>query len=63
MVQSEMEIGRTAFETAYSRVMGKAVPRTIFTPVTIVTRENLNNPAIQDLIEPPFRQYLPAPAK
>lgn len=60
VVQSEMEIGRKAVEMAYRRILGTETPRSVYTPVAVVTRDNINDPAIHDLIEPPFRQYLPA---
>ncbi|MDD2707902.1 MAG: substrate-binding domain-containing protein [Verrucomicrobiae bacterium] len=53
VVQSEWEMGRKAVEIASQCVLGHAVARVQHTPVTVVTRDLMKDPAMHALIEPP----------
>ena len=50
--QSEKEIGRQAVLLASRRILGEDLPATQYTPVTVVTQANLNQPAIRQLLQP-----------
>lgn len=58
VVQNPMRIGYLGVKTAVSVLRGENVPAVIDTGVAFVTRENMNDPEISALINPPLDQYL-----
>jgi len=58
VVQNPMRIGYLGVKTAVSVLRGEKVPAVIDTGVAFVTRENMNDPEISALINPPLDQYL-----
>ena len=57
-VQNPMRMGYLGVMTMIDHLRGRAVPRRIDTGVTLVTPENLDQPAMQDLLHPPIGKYL-----
>jgi ribose transport system substrate-binding protein len=58
MVQDPFRMGYLGVKNAVAILRGETVPKLIDTGVTVVTRENLEQPAIHDLVTPPLDQYL-----
>jgi ribose transport system substrate-binding protein len=58
MVQDPFRMGYLGVKNAVAVLRGETVPKQIDTGVTVVTRENIDQPAIHDLITPPLDQYL-----
>jgi ribose transport system substrate-binding protein len=56
--QDPFEIGYEAVRTLVDKLGGKTPERRIATKVYLVTRENLNTPEIQRLVNPPLDKYL-----
>ena len=56
--QDPFEIGYEAVRTLNDKLRGKTPERRIATKVYLVTRENLNTPEIQRLVNPPLDKYL-----
>ncbi len=58
VVQDPLRIGYTGVMTMLQHLQGEKVPRRIDTGVALVTRENMDEPAIRDLLNPPLARYL-----
>ncbi|HWA09570.1 MAG TPA: substrate-binding domain-containing protein [Opitutaceae bacterium] len=58
VVQDPLRMGYLGVKTAVAVLHGEKVPATVDTGVGFVTRENLADPAIADLIAPPLDRYL-----
>lgn len=58
VVQDPLRMGYQGVLTLVDRLQGKAVEKRVETAVTLVTRENLDQPEIRDLVAPPIEKYL-----
>jgi ribose transport system substrate-binding protein len=58
VVQDPMKMGYLGVKTIVDHLKGKPVDREIDTGCVMVTLENLDKPAIADLVNPPFEKYL-----
>ena len=58
VVQDPLRMGYLGVMTLVDRLHGKAVEPRIETAVTLVTRDNLDQPEIRDLLSPPLDKYL-----
>lgn len=58
VVQDPLKMGYLGVMTLVDHLEGKPVARRIETAVTLVTRENLDQPEIRELLNPPLDQYL-----
>jgi ribose transport system substrate-binding protein len=59
VVQDPMAIGYESVLTMVRHLKGETVPRRIGTRLALVTRENMDQPEIRDLLHPPLARYLP----
>jgi ribose transport system substrate-binding protein len=57
-VQNPMRMGYLGVKTMVARLRGQPIERRIDTGVTLVTPENLDQPEMQTLINPPISKYL-----
>jgi ribose transport system substrate-binding protein len=58
VVQNPMRMGYDGVMTLVKHLKGEEVPRRIDTGVTLVTPENMDQPEVKELLEPPLEQYL-----
>lgn len=58
VVQNPMRMGYLGLMTMVDHLRGQAVPRRIDTGVTLVTPENMDEPAMRQLVHPPIDKYL-----
>ncbi len=58
VVQDPMKMGYLGVKTIVDHLKGKKVEREIDTGCVMVTLDNLDKPAIADLVNPPFEKYL-----
>ena len=58
VVQDPFQMGYIGVKTMVDSLKGDKVEKKIDTPVQIVTKENLEDPAIKALINPPLDEYL-----
>jgi len=58
VVQNPMRMGYLGVKTAVAALRGESVPAVVDTGVGFVTRENMNEPGIAELLNPPLDQYL-----
>jgi len=58
VVQNPFKMGYEAVKTIYDFKHGRKVPRRIDTGVTVVTRENIDKPEIQELVNPDIKKWL-----
>lgn len=58
VVQNPLRMGYEGVMTMVQHLQGKEVPRRIDTGVTVVSAENMNDPAVAELLEPPLSRYL-----
>lgn len=58
VVQNPIEIGYDVVKTLVDHAHGQTPPKRIATNATLVTKANLQDKAIQDLLNPPIQQYL-----
>jgi ribose transport system substrate-binding protein len=58
MVQDPFGMGYLGVKNAVAVLRGETVPKVVDTGVTVVTRDNLADPAIAALVSPPLDQYL-----
>jgi ribose transport system substrate-binding protein len=58
VVQNPMAMGYLGVKTVVAVLRGEKVPSTIDTGVGFVTRENMNEPAMAELLNPPLAKYL-----
>jgi ribose transport system substrate-binding protein len=62
VVQDPFNMGYLGVKTLVDAISGKPVAKQVDTPVQLVTPENLAQPEIKALIEPPLAEYLGEPA-
>lgn len=55
VVQSELKMGHDAVLLAYRRIRGEEVPDTVDTPIHIIDRSNIRDPALVPLLHPTYR--------
>ncbi|MEO7719154.1 MAG: substrate-binding domain-containing protein [Capsulimonas sp.] len=60
VVQNPFQMGYLGVNTALDAVQKKTVPASVDTGVTLVTPENVNDPKVNELINPPIDKYLGA---
>jgi ribose transport system substrate-binding protein len=58
VVQDPFQMGYLGVKHCADAIAGRAVAKQVDTPVQLVTPENLETPAIKDLLNPPLDQYL-----
>jgi ribose transport system substrate-binding protein len=58
VVQNPLLMGYLGVTTAVKYLRGEKVPKRIDTGVVLVTRENMEQPEIHDLLHPPLEKYL-----
>lgn len=58
VVQNPVKMGYLSVVTMVRHLQGKPVEKRIDTGVTVATRENMEEPAIRELLYPPIKQYL-----
>lgn len=58
VVQNPMKMGYLAVTTAVKSLKGEKVERRIDTGVWVVTKENMEQPEIKELLHPPLDEYL-----
>lgn len=58
IVQDPLSMGYLGVMTLVNHLDGKPVEKRIETAVTLVTRDNMDEPAIRDLLHPPLDKYL-----
>lgn len=58
VVQNPVKMGYLGVMTMAEHLQGKKVEKRIDTGVVLVTPENMNQPEIQELLNPPFDEYL-----
>lgn len=58
VVQNPFRMGYLGVKTVVAALRGKAVEREIDTGCALVTRENMSEPAMADLLNPPLEKYL-----
>lgn len=58
VVQNPLKMGYESVMTLVKHLKGEAIPKRLDTGVALVTRENMEQPAIKELLEPPLSKYL-----
>ena len=58
VVQNPIRMGYLGVKTLASRISGSKVEKRIDTGVAMVTKENMGEPEIQELLNPPLEEYL-----
>ena len=58
VVQNPFKMGEVGVTTLVSAIQGKPVAKSIDTGVALVTADNMNQPAMQEYLNPPIAQYL-----
>jgi ribose transport system substrate-binding protein len=58
VVQNPVFMGYTGVMTAMKHLKGEKVPKRIDTGATLVTKANMNDPQVADLLHPPLSKYL-----
>ena len=58
VVQNPMRMGYLGVKTMVDHLRGRAVSKLVDTGVQLVTPENLDTPAVKDVISPPLDKYL-----
>ena len=58
IVQNPVKMSYVGVMTVVDVLNGKTVPKRIDTGVALVTRENMNQPEMQELLHPPLKKYL-----
>lgn len=58
VVQNPINMGYLGLKTAVDAVNGKTPPRSVDTGVTLVTKDNMNSPEAQEVLDPPVSKYL-----
>lgn len=59
VLQDPMKIGYLGVKTVVTHLRGETVPGRIDTGSILATRENMNEPAVAELLAPPVEKYLP----
>jgi ribose transport system substrate-binding protein len=57
-VQNPMKMGYLGVKTLVAHLRGQKVEREIDTGCELITPENMDNPAVADLLRPPLEKYL-----
>ena len=58
IVQNPFKMGYLGVTTLVDAIKGKTVPKSVDTGVALVTSANVNDPAMQEYLNPPIAQYL-----
>lgn len=58
VVQNPLKMGYLSVKTMVQHIRGEAVPKRIDTGVELVTRDNMDQPAVKDLLNPPIEKWL-----
>jgi ribose transport system substrate-binding protein len=58
VVQNPFKMGEVGVTTLVSAIQGKTVPKSVDTGVALVTADTMNQPAMQEYLNPPVAQYL-----
>lgn len=58
VLQNPLRMGYVGVKTAVAALRGRKVDASIDTGCELVTRENMKDPAVQDLLHPPLGKYL-----
>jgi ribose transport system substrate-binding protein len=58
VVQDPMQMGYLGVKTVVDHLQGKKVEKVFHTGVHLITPENMEQPAMKDLLYPPFAKYL-----
>ncbi len=58
IVQNPVKMSYVGVMTVVDVLTGKTVPKRIDTGVALITRENMNQPEMQELLYPPLKKYL-----
>ncbi len=58
VVQNPMNMGYLGVKTVVAAIRGEKVPARVDTGVGFVTKENFNDPAMADIVNPPLAKYL-----
>ncbi|MGI4787707.1 MAG: ABC transporter substrate-binding protein [Janthinobacterium lividum] len=58
VVQNPFKMGYLGVTTLVDAIHGKTVPKNVDTGVALVTADNMNQPAMQEYLNPPIAQYL-----
>jgi ribose transport system substrate-binding protein len=58
ILQDPLNMGYLGVQTMVAHLRGQKVERRIDTGSTVVTRENMNDPAVRALLEPDFKKWL-----
>lgn len=58
VIQNPLNMGYLGVKTIVAVLRGETVPKRIDTGVGFVTKENFNDPAIADIVNPPLDKYL-----
>ena len=58
IVQNPFKMGYLGVTTLVDAIQGKTVPQNVDTGVALVTSANVNDPAMQEYLNPPIAQYL-----
>ena len=58
VVQNPFKMGDIGVMTLVDAIQGKTVPKSVDTGVALVTADNMNQPAMQEYLNPPIDQYL-----
>ena len=58
VLQDPFRMAAVALTTLVDHLRGRSVPARIDTGVVVVTRENLDSPAVQEMLSPPVDRYL-----
>ena len=58
VVQNPFRMGYMVVQSLVDKIHGKTPEKRIDTGATLVTADNLKDPAVQDLLNPPIQQYL-----
>jgi ribose transport system substrate-binding protein len=59
VVQNPMRMGYLGVKTMVDHLRGRPVSKLVDTGVQLVTPENVDTPAVKDVISPPLNKYLP----
>ncbi len=58
VVQDPVKMGYLGVMTMVEHLQGKKIEKRIDTGVVLVTADNMAQPAVRDLLEPPIKKYL-----
>jgi len=58
ILQSPFKMGYLGVKTIVAHLKGEPVEKKIDTGVTLVTKENMNNPEVRELLQPDLSRWL-----